>query len=182
MDDPLTIREIQDILKLSSPSVAHHHIRQLERKGYLKRNPDNPKDYRILTDPEKPITRLNLYGMAQCGPNGSILDGNPIDRIPVASRLISFPAEDAFLVKAKGDSMEPVIMAGDLVITKNSNQANSGEIIVGVNDSMVIIKKYIIENRQIVLHSQNEAKYAPIIAEKEHFRIEGIVKGIIRYQ
>ena len=75
LDDPLTIREIQDILNISSTSVVAHHINQLEKKGYLKRNPNNPKDYQVLTDsPEKLITYLNLYGLANCGPKGSILD------------------------------------------------------------------------------------------------------------
>ena len=182
MEDPLTIREIQDLLNLSSPSVVHYHIQQLERKGYLKRNPDNPKDYRILSDPEKPITWLNLYGLARCGPDGSILDGNPIDRIPVASRILRFPIEEAFLVEANGNSMEPVIMAGDLVITKMSNLANNGDTIVCVNDSVVLIKKYNIEDNRIFLHSENAEEYPPIPADLEHFRIEGVVKGIIRCQ
>jgi repressor LexA len=59
IDDPLTIRELQDRLSISSPSVVHHHIQQLEKKGYLKRNPSNPQDYQILSEsPEKKITYL----------------------------------------------------------------------------------------------------------------------------
>jgi repressor LexA len=45
--DPLTVRELQERLSISSPSVVHHHIQQLEKKGYLRRNPSNPKDYQI---------------------------------------------------------------------------------------------------------------------------------------
>ena len=85
IEDPLTIRELQDNLGISSPSVVYHHIQQLEKRGYLKRNPHNPKDYQILTDPEKPIVYLNLYGMAQCGSKGSILDGSPERRVPISS-------------------------------------------------------------------------------------------------
>ena len=40
--DPLTIRELQSLLDLSSPSLVHHHITQLEKKKFLKRNPNNP--------------------------------------------------------------------------------------------------------------------------------------------
>src|SRR3989338_771739 len=80
--DPLTIREMQNELGISSPSVVYHHIQQLEKKGYLRRNPINPKDYQILADsPDKKITYLNLYGLATCGPDGSILNDDPIDRI-----------------------------------------------------------------------------------------------------
>jgi repressor LexA len=178
MDDPLTIREIQDELNISSTSVVAHHITQLEKKGYLKRNPDNPKDYQILSDsPEKLITYLNLYGLAHCGPKGSVLDGDVEDRIPIASRLVTFPVKEAFMVKAKGDSMEPRICEGDYIITRKVNEANSGEVVVCVNDGEAMIKKFQKQNGDVILISENE-KYSPFIAAK-NFRIEGIVKGVI---
>ncbi|MDP1728281.1 MAG: S24 family peptidase [Bacteroidota bacterium] len=148
---PLTIRELQEELTISSPSVIYHHIQQLEKKGYLKRNPHNPKDYSILSDPDKPIVYLNQYGFAQCGPSGSILDGNPIDRVPIASRLLKFPAEEAFLVEAKGDSMEPKIYSGDLIIARKQNHAESGDIIVCVNNLETLIKNYVFKNDQCIL-------------------------------
>ena len=116
INNPLTIRDIQVNLGSSSPSVVAHHIQQLEKKGYLKRNQSNPKDYQVFRNPENPIVYLNQYGNAQCGPNGSILDGNPIDKIPIASRLLKFPANEGFIVTAKGESMFPQINEGDLII------------------------------------------------------------------
>lgn len=181
VDDPLTIRELQETLQISSPSVVQHHIEQLEKKGYLKRNPSNPRDYQILSDPEKPIVYLNLYGLAHCGPKGLILDGNPIDRIPIASRLINFAVDEAFLVEAKGDSMEPKIKAGDLIIAQRKRVANNGDMIVCVNKSKALIKTYHKHKDGIILQSANENKYPPILADKTNFRIEGIVKGIIHY-
>ncbi len=178
IDEPLTIREMQDILNLSSTSVVAHHLTQLEKKGYLKKNPANPRDYQILKDaPEKQITYLNLYGLAHCGPNGSILDGNPIDRIPISTRLISFPSAEAFMVKARGDSMEPKINEGDLVIARKTNNADSGSIVVCVNDGEALIKKIKKEGRSTILISLN-SKYQPFLADR-NFRIEGEVRGII---
>src|SRR5688572_12844805 len=96
-DAPLTIRELKDSVGVSSTSVVAHHLTQLQRKGYLKRNPHNPRDYHVIGDnPERPFTYLNLYGLAQCGPSGSILDDNPIDRVPIPQQLISFSSEEAF--------------------------------------------------------------------------------------
>ncbi len=179
--DPMTIRELQDVLDISSPSVIYYHIQQLEKKGYLKRNPHNPKDYQILTEPEKPIVYLNLYGMAKCGPNGTLLDGNPVDRIPIASRLIKFPTEDAFLIEAKGDSMEPKIKEGDLVIARKSKIAESKETVVCVYNEEVMIKKLHQEGNQYILESENATKYPPIIANDGQLTIEGIVKGVLQY-
>jgi len=181
IEDPLTIRELQDILGISSPSVVYHHIRQLENRGYLKRNPHNPKDYQILTEPDKPIVYLNLYGMAQCGPNGSILEGSPEKRVPISSWLIKFPADEAFLVEAKGDSMIPKIREGDLVIARKSNVAESKDTVICVYNSEALIKKFHRQGRQVILQSENETKHPPILAKQDEVRIEGIVKGVIQY-
>lgn len=178
VDDPLTIRELQDLLAVSSTSVIAHHMLQLEKKGYLKRNPYNSRDYQILQDsPEKAITYLNLYGLASCGPSGSIIDGEPIDRIPVSSRLISFPVADAFMVKAKGKSMEPRIFDGDLVTARKTNEVHSGRVYVCVNDEEALIKRVEYDGHNIILLSYN-SNFKPFIAAKD-FRVEGEVKGII---
>jgi len=182
IETPLTIREIQDELDVSSTSVVYHHIQQLEKKGYLKRNPSNPKDYQLLKIPERPIIYLNEYGLAQCGPNGLILDGNPIDRIPIASRLLKFPAEDGFVVEAKGDSMEPMIKQGDYVIAQKSNKANNNDIVVCVYQQKAIIKRFYKDDEKILLRSINNEKHPPILVSKsDDLRIEGIVRNIIKY-
>jgi len=180
IETPLTIRDIQNDLGLSSPSVVAHHIQQLEKKGYLKRNPSNPKDYQIFINPEKPIVYLNQYGNAQCGHNGSILDSNPLDRIPIASRILKFPAKDAFIVTARGHSMQPQINEGDLVIVQKSNEANNGDIIVCIYGEQILIKKIFKKNNLITLISINSDNYSPIFVD-DYFRIEGVVKNIIKY-
>lgn len=180
IENPLTIRDIQNDLGFSSPSVVAHHIQQLEKKGYLKRNQSNPKDYQIFRNPENTIVYLNQYGNAQCGPNGSILDGNPIDKIPIASRLLKFPANEGFIVTAKGDSMVPQISEGDLIIAQKSQIANNGETIVCVYGEEVLIKKFFKLNEHITLISTNNEKYSPIIVD-EYFNIVGIVRNIIKY-
>jgi len=180
-DDPLTVRELQEILEISSPSVVQHHIRQLEKDGYLRRNPVNPRDYQILADePDKKITYLNLYGLAQCGREGSLLDGDPIDRIPIATQILGFPSKDAFLVRARGDSMTPVINDKDLVIAKRKTTPNNGEIVVCVNDGQALIKKIRVSDGGVILRSINDAKYEPFHAA-EDFRVEGEVRGVISY-
>ncbi len=177
-DEPLTIREMQSLLDLSSTSVVVHHLRQLEKNGYLKRNPYNPQDYQVLKDaPEKQITYLNLYGLAHCGPNGSVLDGNPIDRLPISTRLLSFPSTEGFMVKAKGDSMEPKINEGDFVIARKIDDADSGSIVVCVNNGEALIKKIKREKDKVILISLN-SKYQPFLSSDD-FRIEGEVKGVI---
>lgn len=178
--DPLTIREMQIEMGISSPSVVYHHIQQLEKKGYLRRNPVNPKDYQILADtPDKKITYLNLYGLATCGPDGSILNDDPIDRIPISSKILGFPSSDAFMVKAKGNSMTPKINDGDLVIARKAKDAENGSMVVCINDGKALIKK-IQKGKEVILISTN-SDYKSFVAAKD-FRIEGLVRGIYTYR
>lgn len=178
IDDPLTIREMQENLGASSTSVVAHHLAQLEKKGYLKKNPFNPKDFQIMQAPERGITYLNLYGLAQCGPKGSVLDGDPLDRIAISTKLLTFSSEDAFMVKAKGDSMEPKINEGDFIIAKKSPEAFDGEIVVCVNDGEALVKKIKKSDKDYILISLNQ-EYQPFIANRKNFKIEGVVKGVI---
>jgi len=180
-DDPLTISALQQLLRVSSKSVVVHHLRQLEKKGHLKRNPHNPRDYHIMSDgPERQFTYLNLYGLAYCGPHGSMLDGNPLDRIPIPTRMIAFPAKDAFLVQAKGDSMAPRINNGDLVIARRTDVVDNGRVVICVNDGEAIIKKLQKEVHSCLLVSTNP-KYPPFSASTEDFRIVGEVKAVMSH-
>ena len=176
--EPMTIRELQEELSLSSTSVVFHHLQQLEKKGMIKRNPSNPGDYQILSDQDKEIVYLNLYGLAECGPEGRILDGNPVDRIPLPIKILGIPGDKAFLVKANGDSMSPKINNGDLIVALRSNIANDGETVVCVNSGKALIKKINFSNDKIFLCSFNES-FDAFEADKENFFIEGIVKQVI---
>jgi len=179
-DSPLTIRKIQSMLDFSSPSVVLHHIQKLESKGYIKRNPSNPRDYQLFQSPERPIVYINHYGYAQCGKNGTFLDGNPIDRIPVASKLLKFLTSEAFMVKAKGNSMEPRIKEGDLVIAQKSKVAANDDIVVCVFENEVLIKQYFKKDNTVTLISMNSKEHPPIIVH-ENLNIEGVVKNVLTY-
>jgi len=177
IDNPLTVREMQATLDLSSPSLVHHHIKQLEKKKFIKRNPNNPRDYQILNDPDRLVSYVNLYGSARCGPNGTLLSGEPIDRMALSPKMISFNIENAFMVKAESNSMEPYIHDGDFIIAEKCDTASDGDIVVCSLNEAVLIKK--IHPKNGILVSLNQS-YEPIIINKNsQFYIEGIVKGII---
>lgn len=180
IDDPLTYRELQNILDISSTSVVSYHLNQLEKKGYLKRNPANPQDYNVLNDePEKKVAYLNLYGLAYCGPKGNILDGKPIDRIPIPTRLLSFPSFEGFLVEARGNSMAPRIREKDIVIARKKDTVDNGKIAVCINEGEALVKKIEKGKDKIILVSTNP-QYSPFLAGDD-FRIVGEVMGIFSY-
>jgi repressor LexA len=177
-DKLLTIREMQFMLGISSTSGVVRHLTQLEKKGFVKRNPYNPRDYQVLNQgPEKEIAWLNLYGLVQCGQNGSFLDSTPIDRIPIATRLLSFSSSEAFLVKAKGNSMCPKINEGDFVIGRRVKDLGDFPLIMCVNNGEALIKKVRKDGDAIILSSLNP-DHAPFLASSD-FKIVGEVRGVI---
>ena len=180
--NPLTIKELTELTDIGSPGVFYHHLSQLEKKGYIKRNPNNSRDYIVLDSPENNIVYIGQYGMATCGPNGDILDDNPITHIPIATSLLRFPSVEAFIVEAKGDSMEPKIFEGDIVIARKQNIANHGDIIVCSLNDKVLIKKFVHSNDNVSLISFNQEIYHPIrVSKDDSFVISGVVKNILHY-
>jgi repressor LexA len=175
--EPLSYRDLAREVDVSSTNTIAYNLKRLEIMGYLKRDITNPQGFVVMDQPNSGIVHLKLYGLAQCGPKGSLVDGKPIDQIPLDARFIPFPAEDAFLVKAKGDSMEPRIYEGDLILVKKQSTAEDGEIVVCVNDEEGLVKKIKRERGGVILISLN-SKYPPFFSSKE-FRIEGVVKTII---
>ncbi len=177
VDAPLTIRELQEELDLSSPSLVVHHIKQLEKKKFLKRNPSNPKDYQILNDPDNLVGYVNMYGLARCGKDGTLLSGDPIDKMPLSPKMIHFNIADAFIVKAIGSSMQPKIHEGDLVIAKAQNTADDADIVVCTLDGKAMIKKFFVKEK--ILVSLNSDVSPITVAPDAIFKIEGVVKSII---
>ncbi len=179
ISDPLTMEELAEQLNVRSKSVVFHHITQLEKKGYLKRNPANPRDYIVLKDPQRNVIYLNMYGMAKCGPAGTILDGTPTRVVPVDPSMIYFPACKGFMVEAKGESMQTLITPHDWLIVEQNHTPKNKDIVVCVNNGEVLVKRFTQTGDTVVLLSENPA-YDPIVADKTSFHVEGIVRSIIK--
>ena len=179
ISDPLTMEELADRLNVSGKSVVFHHIKQLEKKGFLKRNPANPRDYITLKDPERNVLYLKMYGMAKCGPEGTILDGEPTRIVPVDPSMIYFPACKGFMVEAKGDSMENLIAPHDWLIVEQNHQPKNKDVVVCVNNGEVMVKRFTQDGENVILQSENP-RYNPIVADRTAFRVEGIVRSIIK--
>lgn len=185
--EPLSLRDIQLLIGVSSPSVVVHHLQQLQKKGLLKRNPHNPQDYQVLdVQQEKPYIYLPVYSTAQCGKHGLLANTEPIEKLPIPIKWIDFSLDKAFLIKARGSSMEPRIKPGDYAICKAigdkyAYKNYSGKIIVGIHEEEPVIKKIFYDEKKdkVVLQSLNP-DFPPFIASS-HFWIEGEVRGIFSY-
>ena len=131
-------------------------------------------------DPEKPVTYINMYGLAKCGPEGTLLSGDPVDRVPISSQLIPFAVEDAFMVTAEGNSMEPLIQEGDIIIAKQQVDADNGEIVICSHAGRTMVKRLRKLSDKIILESLNPDIEPKLIEDHLELNIEGIFKGLIR--
>ncbi len=184
-EDGFSLSQLRDEIGASSKGQVAHHISQLEQKGLIKRNPDNPSDFIVFgsEESEENFTFLPLLALAACGA-GIDNEQYVIERIPVKSTLIPSRIKNTFLVKAEGDSMEPRIHSGDIVAVERLNPNFSepiGKIVVCEDSRGVKIKQYQrVDNGPIILYSLNHRKHEPIIIhDEEDFVVHGIVRGVL---
>ncbi len=175
-DESLTLEEMREDLDVGSLNTVVHHLKQLEKKGYIRRNGENGI-LEALPAPVRDIVYLNLYGTVGCSTTGFFNDDNVIDRIPFPAKKIRV-SPDSFLVEARGDSMEPLIHNKDLVLV-DKVPVNNGDTVVVVHGDQAKLKKLYKEKKHVILQSLN-TKYEPVIAEPEDIRPVGVVRGVIR--
>ncbi len=186
---PPSIREICDAVGVTSSSTVHGHLTNLEKKGFIRRDPTKPRAIEILGS--KTASKNENFSsdeMISVPIVGEVAAGVPItaeeniiDTFPVP--LNFFPsANPLFMLKVKGDSMIDVgIFENDYLLIEQKNTANNGEIVVAiVNDgyeSEATVKRMVKKNGMVELHAENE-NYAPIIAQDVN--VVGTVAGLFR--
>jgi len=174
--DSLTLDEMRNELGVSSLNTVVHHMKQLEKKGYIRRR-GGLSGIEVLPAPVRDIVYLNLYATVGCSPTGFFNDDNIIEKIPFPAKRLRFNSE-SFLVEARGDSMEPLIHDRDLVLVDRS-PVSSGDTAVVVHRGEAKLKRFFKERGRAVLQSLNP-KYDPVVADPNDITPVGVVRGVVR--
>ena len=180
---PPTVREIGEAVGLASPSTVHAHLANLERAGYLRRDPTKPRALE-LSHRERAagaeVRVLPLVGEIAAG--GPLLaEENVEDHLAVPEPLSRGGEE--FLLRVKGDSMiEAGILEGDYVVVHRQQTARDGDIVValaGEDEAAdeATVKRFFREKGQIRLQPENLA-LEPLYPV--HVQILGKVVGVFR--
>ncbi|MDO4552312.1 MAG: transcriptional repressor LexA [Bacillota bacterium] len=196
---PPTVREMCNSLGIRSTSTAHTDLANLEKKGFIRRDPSKPRAIEILDfESENRLDQRNshyeaeeetpAYADAEPIPVvGRIAAGTPIlaeenieDSFPVPSRYLSGGVH--FMLTVRGDSMvDAGILDGDYILVKQQNTARNGEIVVAMVDgfeSEATVKTFYHEGDHIRLQPENPSM-SPILVRD--VKILGLVKGVFRY-
>jgi repressor LexA len=168
---PPSIREIGDAVGLTSTSSVAHQLRTLEKKGYLRRDPNRPRavDVRAAEDVSSPTVITDVAGSdALPEPTyvpvlGRIAAGGPIlaeeaveDVFPLPRELVGEGA--LFLLKVVGESMvDAAICDGDWVVVRQQNVADNGDIVAAMIDGEATVKTFKRTGGQVWLMPHNPA-------------------------
>ncbi len=176
---PPSVREIGQALGLTSSSTVHSHLSALEKKGYLRRDPNKPRALEILRDereiPTRKVVSLPVVGHVAAG-QPILAQQNVEEYFPLPADFIK--SEESFILHVRGDSMiDAGILDGDLLVVRRQQTAKSGDIVVARLQDEATVKRYYRDGDRIRLQPENRAM-APIYTRD--VAIEGIAVALIR--
>jgi len=170
-----TVREFGQEFGIRSPNGVMCHLKALEKKGLILREPNMSRAIQLAMEPAQE-RGLPLAGRIAAG----VLHEAIEQRERVDFNEIFDPADkDLFLLEVNGDSMiEDQIADGDYVVIRRQKTARKGQIVVALTDeNEATLKRWYPERNRIRLEPANSAM-KPIFVKNA--RVLGVVVGVIR--
>jgi repressor LexA len=177
---PPSVREIGERVGLSSSSTIHAHLKALERRGMIQRDPTKPR-------------ALRSEPMAPSGPEsvvmpiiGKVAAGVPITAQENVEGEFVLPSafvsrnNDGFMLRVQGESMiDAAILDGDLILVRPQKIASNGEIVVAMLEGEATVKRFYREDGRIRLQPENQ-HMEPIYASDVEIigRVEAVVRRL----
>ncbi len=202
---PPTIREIGEALDIASTNGVNDHLKALEKKGYLQRDPAKSRaliptsQARDVLGPGAGVDNVfslaarrdarRTTRMVEVPIVGRVAAGQPIlaqEHVEGTVQVDSFflgTSKKVYALRVQGDSMiGDGILSGDYIFVKKQLQADDGEIVVALIDDEATVKRVYFEGDRIRFQPSNP-RMAPIYVRREDFRstmILGVVVGVYR--
>ena len=198
---PPSMREIGEAVGLTSPSSVKHQLMALERKGYLRRDPNRPRAIEVVhaddsrgvgtwTAPDGSRSTFPEQGDGERLPApsyvpvlGRIAAGVPITAEEVVEDVFPLPKQlvgegDLFLLKVNGDSMvDAAICDGDWVVVRQQQHADNGDVVAAMLDNEATVKSFKRVDGHVWLMPHND-DFSPI--DGDHATILGKVTAVLR--
>lgn len=195
---PPSLREIGEAVGLTSPSSVAHQLAALERKGYIRRDPNRPRAMEVITTgpSETDASSSDLSdGMDETGSGdqnpraaivpvvGRIAAGGPILAEQAVEDVFPLPRQvvgegELFMLRVAGDSMiDAAICDGDWVVVRRQPTASSGEIVAALLDGEATVKRLKHSGAKTWLMPANDS-YEPI--DGDDASIMGKVTAVLR--
>jgi repressor LexA len=170
---PPSVREIGEAVGLTSPSSVSYQLASLQKKGFLRRDPNRPRavDVRSPAEMEHSESAAEESAArplpAYVPVVGRIAAGRPILAEEAIEDIFPLPREivgegNLFLLKVVGDSMlDAAICDGDWVVVRQQPVAENGDIVAAMIEGEATVKTFRRRDGHVWLLPHNPA-YAPI--------------------
>jgi len=178
---PPSVREIGHAVGLTSTSSVAHQLTTLERKGYIRRDPNRPRAVDVrqpdsaaaatrapAPEPaDEEAERFARPAATYVPVVGRIAAGGPVLAEEYVEDVFPLPRElvgegTLFLLRVAGDSMiDAAIADGDWVVVRQQPVADNGDIVAAMIDGEATVKTYRRRDGHVWLLPHNPA-YAPI--------------------
>jgi repressor LexA len=171
-----TVREIGLQFRIKSPNGVMCHLKALQKKGLIHREPNMSRAIQLLEDP---ATAPHPTGVKMLG---RIAAGPPIEAVEQDEELVFTDwegADDKFALRISGDSMiEEHIADGDYVVIRRQEQARDGQIVaIRDEDGEATLKRFFREKNRVRLEPANK-HMKPIF--RDRINILGVLVGVVR--
>ena len=177
---PPSVREICKAVSLKSTSTVHGHLKRLEKKGLIYRDPTKPRAIVIneISLNNNAINTLKIPIVGNITAGMPILATENIDGSFEISLNSIKHDNNLFALKVQGHSMVNAgINDGDLAIIEQCNFADNGKIVVALINDEATLETFYKEKNHIRLQPENNSM-EPIIVKD--CSILGVLVGIFR--
>ncbi|HNW04339.1 MAG TPA: transcriptional repressor LexA [Oscillospiraceae bacterium] len=167
---PPTVREICAELGIRSTSTVHRYLRELQADGRITMGENQNRA--ITLNDAAPAGTIPVLGR--------VAAGSPILAEEEVEEYIPWSGSAAglFALRVRGDSMIKCgILSGDIVVVRQTPEAESGEIVVALVGGDATVKRFYKENGHFRLQPENDA-YEPILVDE--VTILGKVVSVVR--
>lgn len=178
-----SVRELMKEMDYKSPRSAAVILQNLIDKNILEKKEDGSIRFIKYEFDRDELTReqtvkIPLLGTISCGL--PILAEENIEAMISVSTKLAKPSDKYFLLKAIGDSMnEKGINDGDLLLVKQQNTADNGDVVVALIDDEATVKELRINDDNVLLLPRSSNKmHTPIILSRD-FIVQGVVVSTI---
>jgi repressor LexA len=169
-----TVREIGEQFHINSPNGVMCHLKALEKKGIIHREPNMSRAIQLA--PEAMEDKgLPLVGSIAAGVLHEAIEQD--ERLDLESMFSQ--KKNHFALRVSGESMiEAQIADGDFVIVRKQRTARDGQIVVAQTDEgEATLKRWYLEKNRIRLEPANSSM-KPIYVKDA--KILGVVVGVVR--
>ncbi|MPN18694.1 LexA repressor [bioreactor metagenome] len=182
---PPSVREICAAVGLKSTATVHTHLRNLEKRGLITRDPSKQRAVFINTDllPDREVKQhsIPLIGRVAAG-IPMLATENIEDAFPLPDMLMhGKEPEEVYMLRVDGESMRDAgIRDGDILVVNHNCSCTNGDIVVArVQGESATVKRFFREKERVRLQPENEL-FEPIYVSFDDVEISGKVIGLLR--